>query len=59
MGCLPLDHPATYENQEEAKRVFKRLKANVYDFDELDVEEIGLLALHYPHVLPCPECDAS
>jgi hypothetical protein len=52
-----LKHPAG--EYDRAKRIFKQLKAGVREFEELELEEVGLLAVYYPHVLPCGECDRS
>lgn len=56
---MPVKHPLTYEKSEEAKRIYKQLKADVRDFEELDAEEIGLLALRYPRLFPCSGCGGS
>ena len=47
-----LDHPAAYERYDEAEQIYKRLKSGKWSLDELDEEEVGLLAICYPWVIP-------
>ncbi len=52
-GDLPAEpnpeHPRLY--QREARRVFKRVKAGMYDGSDLGAREWGLLAYWYPDVV--------
>jgi hypothetical protein len=53
---MVLKHPAAYDNGERAHRLYKQIKAGVREFEELDLEEAGLVLIHYPHLLRCSGC---
>jgi hypothetical protein len=54
---VSLNHPE--RDKKRAKRLFKQYKNDIREFQDLDLEEVGLLLIHYSWLVPCSECDCS
>ena len=57
-GVVAVAVAAARGERERARRVFKQVKAGVREFEELELDEIGLLAIYYTWMFPCQECDS-
>jgi hypothetical protein len=54
-----LKHPDALGQSDRAKRLFKQIKAGGREFEELDLDEVGLLFIYYPFLVPSEERDRA
>ncbi len=54
-----LKHPDAFDQSDRAHRLFKQYKGGVRDFEDLDLEEVGLVLIYYPFLVPSEERDRA
>jgi hypothetical protein len=54
-----LKHPDAFGQSDQAERLFKQIKAGVREFEDLELDEVGLLLIYYPFIVPSEERDRA